>query len=690
MVVNDDLAHLLASADLATVVLDPELRVQCSTAAGARLFKLRPSDTGRPFKSLASRFVDLDAHAIAQLVASGAAPIEREVSSRDGHHYLLRVSPLTANQSVGGVVLTLVDVSDLKRRERALQGARDQLSLELRRMTRLQVAGTRLGGPGDLGEALDEILSAAVEITGADMGYIQRCDDAGVLRISVQIGFPPPFVDYFAPLGTDVERVSRAAMTSRHRVAVEDLLDSQMFAGAASLPAFLSAGVRAMQSTPLFDRGGGFLGILSTHYSSAHRFDDAERRWLDLLARPAGDAIHRRQADAMVTLTTDRLEQRVADRTKWLALMHQVTRAINDSANWRDGLRLAVERLCESEGWQAGYVYLPDRADPDTLVPSIGYLRDQRMQAFHRTTQQSRFTRGERLPGLVYDDGRARWLSAKEEVLLQLDVRRDAAEQAGLQTVVALPIRSGSGVIAVLELISNERYAPNTLVVDLMNDIGLQIGKVLERERSTAEVADLVWREQQGLLHTLHDSLGQTLTGLGMLATGLARHAPAATVERATQIGQLAQQAIAQVRQLARGLFPLEIDANSLMPALRELASTTKTFHGIHVAVEGGDTTPVGDSRVATELYRIAQEAVTNAVKHASASAITIAMRCDPGMVRLRVRDDGIGISGRKSDGLGLRIMMYRAVSVGATLVIEPASNGGTTVTCTLRHSTPH
>jgi signal transduction histidine kinase len=221
-----------------------------------------------------------------------------------------------------------------------------------------------------------------------------------------------------------------------------------------------------------------------------------------------------------------------------------------------------------------------------------------------------------------------------------------------------------------------------------MNDIGVQIGKVLERERSTADMADLVLREQQGLLHTLHDSLGQTLTGLGMLATGLARHAPAATVEQATQIGQLAKQAITQVRQLARGLFPLEIDAHSLMPALRELASTTKTFHGIQVTVEGRDPAPIDDSRVATELYRIAQEAVTNAVKHASASAITIAMWSDPSGVRLQVRDDGIGITGRKSDGLGLRIMMYRAVSVGATLVIEPATAGGTTVTCTLRHST--
>ena len=587
-------------------------------------------------------------------------------------------------------LLTGTDASDLTRRERALQASCDQLSLDLQRMTRLQVATTRLGGPGDLREALDEILLAAVEITGADMGYILHCDDANVLRISVQLGFVRPFLDFCVRLGTDVERISRAAMTTRHQVVTDDLLDSPMFERSPSLSAFLSAGVRAMQSTPLFDRSGALVGILSTHYRSAHRFDDAERRWLDLLARPAADAIHRRQAHLMMTLETGKLEQRVADRTKWLALIHQITRDIHDATTWREGLRRAVERLCESDGWQAGYVYLPDRAEPGALVATIGYLREQSVLAFHDATSQCRFRRGDKLPGLVYDDGRTRWATSKEDVLLQLGVRRDAAKQAGLQSVVALPVRSGSDVIAVLELVSNERHAPNTLLVTLVNVIGVQIGKVLERERSTTEMADLVWREQQELLHTLHDSLGQTLTGLGMLATGLARQAPAATVERATQIGQLAQEAITQVRQLARGLFPLEIDAHSLIPALRELASTTERFHGIPVTVEDGDHSPVGDARVATQLFRIAQEAVTNAVKHATASAITIGLQSAPGEVRLEVKDNGTGITGRKSDGLGLRIMMYRAVSIGATLSIEPAASGGTTVTCRLRPATNH
>ena len=83
----------------------------------------------------------------------------------------------------------------------------------------------------------------------------------------------------------------------------------------------------------------------------------------------------------------------------------------------------------------------------------------------------------------------------------------------------------------------------------------------MERERSTARMADLVRREQQGLLHTLHDSLGQTLTGLGMLSTGLAQRlqgADAGAEASAQEIARQAQDALEQVRQLARNLFPIE------------------------------------------------------------------------------------------------------------------------------------
>ena len=216
-------------------------------------------------------------------------------------------------------------------------------------------------------------------------------------------------------------------------------------------------------------------------------------------------------------------------------------------------------------------------------------------------------------------------MNGREAVLDALPMRRAEAQRAGLEAAIALPIRSGPDVIAVMELFSDQPQAPSDLLSNLMNDIGAQIGKVLERERTTAKMADLVWKEQQGLLHTLHDSLGQTLTGLGMLASGLS---PAAgpSFEVATKITQLSQQALEQVRQLSKGLFPVEVDPEGLMPALRELASTTETFHPIHVTVEGDDPAPIRDSLVATQLYRIAQEAVTNAVKHARADAIGIAL----------------------------------------------------------------
>jgi signal transduction histidine kinase len=90
-------------------------------------------------------------------------------------------------------------------------------------------------------------------------------------------------------------------------------------------------------------------------------------------------------------------------------------------------------------------------------------------------------------------------------------------------------------------------------------------------------------------------------------------------------------------------------------------------------------------------LYRIAQEAVTNVVKHAEARTISIQIGSESGVVTLRIADDGVGIrnAARKRDGMGLRIMQYRATSIGAHLTVEPRPTGGTVVTCTLREMPP-
>jgi two-component system, LuxR family, sensor kinase FixL len=202
-------------------------------------------------------------------------------------------------------------------------------------------------------------------------------------------------------------------------------------------------------------------------------------------------------------------------------------------------------------------------------------------------------------------------------------------------------------------------------------------------------MADLLWREQQDLLHTLHDALGQTLTGLGMLSAGLRQRLTPVqgdAAATAAEIAKQAQHALEQVRQLSRSLFPLEVEAASLTAALRELAFATQSLHKISMHVEGEIPQGFSDGVAATQLYRIAQEAVTNAVKHARAHAITIQIGRQGTMLRLRIADDGVGIGkAAAGDGIGLQIMRYRAQSIGGILIVEHGSQGGTVVTCTLR-----
>ena len=691
--VNDDLANLLMSTDIATVFLDDKLRIKRFTTAATQLLNLLPSDVGRPITHMNTNLVNIDLAGDAQTVLNRATLLEREASARDGKHYFLRILPYHSSESrvIQGVVLTLVDLTALKESERELRATREQMADDLRRMTRLHEASARLAGRGDAREMQEEILRAALEITGADMGNVQRADEAGGLTIAAQVGFERPFLEFFARVDSHTDSVCGRAMAASQRVTVDDVTTSPMFAGSAALQVLLAAGVRAVQSTPLFDRSNRFLGMLSTHYRSIHHFSDDELRWMDLLARHVADVIGRQETEELLAAARDGLEQHVANRTKWLALMHEVTQAINDAPSWDEGLRLVLRRICEAEHWQIGYVYLPDRNDPNVLSPVISHVVDERMRRFHEASEGCHYTRGRNLPGRVYAEGAPQWVNGPQELVAVLPFRGEAARQVGLTAGVALPIRFGRDVIAVLELFSDQPHTPSDLLADLMNDIGTQMGKVLERERLGAEFADLVWREQQGLLHTLHDSLGQTLAGLGMLASALSRRVmdgdAAATADTATQISQQAQRAVEEVRELATNLFPVEIEARNLMAALRRLASTTEQVYKTPVRVRGRAPEYVLEGVVATQLYRIAQEAVTNAVKHAKASTITIRFSSESGMTTLRIIDDGVGIQNttHTHDGVGLKIMKFRAQSIGGTLIIEPGANRGTVVTCTIR-----
>jgi signal transduction histidine kinase len=197
--------------------------------------------------------------------------------------------------------------------------------------------------------------------------------------------------------------------------------------------------------------------------------------------------------------------------------------------------------------------------------------------------------------------------------------------------------------------------------------------------------------EQRRIGQDLHDSVGQELTGLGLTARTLLdalveQKSPEIAV--AAKIVEGIQRVLGEVRMLSRGLIPVEVDSLGLMSALADLAVRLSDLHGITCRFEYTQPVLVEDNQAATHLYRIAQEAATNAIKHGQASQITISLRHEQRRIVLRIHDDGIGIRKREDagTGMGISIMRYRSGLINATLRIDPVEAGGTLVTCTINN----
>jgi len=214
---------------------------------------------------------------------------------------------------------------------------------------------------------------------------------------------------------------------------------------------------------------------------------------------------------------------------------------------------------------------------------------------------------------------------------------------------------------------------------------------ITERKQLEAEVLQISEREQQRIGRDLHDGLGQLLSGTvhltNVLQLELAEQALPEAAE-ALRILELLNQAVSETRSLARGLYPVPKEANGLMSALQDLASRTKELFKISCGFQCRKPVLIADNSVATHLYRIAQEAVANSLKHGRASHIHIVLTATRQRIVLTVRDDGIGLPPAPPvrRGMGIRIMQYRAGMIGGSLSIQQASPKGMAVVCTVHH----
>lgn len=473
---------------------------------------------------------------------------------------------------------------------------------------------------------LSEVIDAAISITPADFGDIQLLDSAtGDLTIIAQRGFPDWWVDYWQSVSKG-QGVCGSALEYGTRVIVEDVDLSPIYGGSPLLEIQRRAQVRAVQSMPIVSRSGKPLGIFSTHFGKPHRPDDQELRLLDLLGRQAADIIEWIQVDQALSECEERY------RNLFLHSPDAIFISQDDHV-------MMVNTAC---------LHLFAAETPDQLVGRSIY--DLFYAKFHPAIRR-------RLKILKESRGSAPPL---EKEIMRLDGKLVEVEVA----TVLVHIGGRDGILRILRDITDR--------------------KLLERK-----IIEVTTAEQEHLGREIHDGIGQQLTALNLM-TGRLEHEldQADHIREARAVAELGhhlQEALSEVRALAKGLSPIQIGPLGLRDALSNLAMEVEAATDIRCDLLLPEETADLPEQVATHLYRIAQEAVTNAVKHAQTETIRIEINSNDQMVVLAIRDYGIGIGGTQisKPGIGLQTMRARSGVIGALLTISVPESGGTLVECT-------
>jgi len=195
--------------------------------------------------------------------------------------------------------------------------------------------------------------------------------------------------------------------------------------------------------------------------------------------------------------------------------------------------------------------------------------------------------------------------------------------------------------------------------------------------------------ERRRIVQDLHDGICQFLAAIGCAASALGselrHHGSELPAARADEIEELLKDAVVQTRDLARGLVPVQMEQAGLSSALQQLANSISRLHKVDCQFAASGAIPKCTTQTAVHLYRIAQEAVANAIRNGRATGIEISLIQSGDISWLRVCDNGIGIAPATpaTTGMGLKIMAYRARLIGGSVTVERIPAGGTEVTCT-------
>lgn len=411
----------------------------------------------------------------------------------------------------------------------------------------------------------------------------------------------------------------------------------------------------------------------------------------------------------------DELEEKIKDRTGTLRetnerlnveinyskLIKAIAVASNETRAVDETLFFCLGQICEFSGWPLGHLYLTADNPSEGLVPTQFWHVDKpgQFETFQKITLETPLEEGIGLPGRVLISGQPAWI---------IDVTKDSnfpraqlAQDIGVKAGFAFPILIGTKVLGVMEFFSPKAVEPDPQMLDIMAQIGTQIGRVLERKQAQDEsqhsqdqlrklyhrLEQVREEERTRTAREVHDHLGQVLTTikleLSLLGKKLAYYNP--SIQKSTEeLLEMSDDAIQTVKKICMDLRPPILDDLGISEAIVWQVKEFTNRTGIECEFEDNLDCFEPDLERSTTLFRIFQETLTNVVRHAGATKVYVTLSESNEGIILKVRDNGCGISSSQVSNirsLGLLGMRERAMVWGGNVQINGVPNDGTTVT---------
>ena len=371
-------------------------------------------------------------------------------------------------------------------------------------------------------------------------------------------------------------------------------------------------------------------------------------------------------------------------RTRELEILNAIAQALNETNDVRSALERTLALVTDLVGLRSGWVWL---LDPETsqFYSAASYRLPPYLQEPVRMSGS----------WCICTDGlRSGELMSKNVDVIECSrlspavLERATVLTAGLRFHASVPLRFQDKRLGVMNVTGPQWRRLTKAELALLSTIGLQVGAMIERARLAETQSRLARAEERTrVARELHDTLLQSLAAIALQLEGATRDpgTPDALRKRLERSIESARASAADARRAIADLRASPSADTPLAQGLSALARTFMSETGIAVRIVALADLAL-DRAVESELYRIAQEALTNVRKHARAKSVTLTLRRTKDVVRMSIADDGIGVGRSKRDaaGQGMRGMTERAALVGGSLVVRARRGGGTTVTASL------